>query len=117
MHICHRGSTHPAGARSESLWCEPSIDRLPPSQLVQSRCEPSIDRLPPSQLVQSRCEPSIGRLPPSQLVLFNQPFFKQALLRRFASKVRIPPTAETVSKLESDASEPAGVNHPSQPER
>src|SRR6266850_972728 len=28
-----------------------------------------------------------------------------------------PPTAEAVSKLESDASEPAGVNHPSQPER
>jgi hypothetical protein len=27
------------------------------------------------------------------------------------------PTAVAVSKLESDASEPAGVNHPSQPER
>jgi len=26
-------------------------------------------------------------------------------------------TAETVSKLESDASEPAGVNHPFPPER
>jgi protoheme IX farnesyltransferase len=34
MSTGQRGSTHPAGARSEPLWWELSIHRLPPSQLV-----------------------------------------------------------------------------------